>query len=551
MKKINIILLSLLASVILLCGCEKEPAAVNEPAIQQEDTGDAITIDETSDDINAVTIDTQSDNDNSDAQEANEEAADEENAGDDASTEETSSDDASSDTASSDTAKDNSVQPGNEGGMKLSLNGTQIVDSNNNPFRLKGVSTHGIGWFPQYVNYDAFKCMRDTWGINCVRLAMYSDEGAGYCTGGNKNDLKALINKGVGYATDLGMYVIIDWHVLGEGDPNVHKDDAIEFFREMSSNYARNDNVLYEICNEPNGNVKWPEVKKYAEEVIPVIRERDKDALIIVGTPTWSQDVDVAAKDPIKGYDNILYAIHFYADTHKDDLRNKMANALNRGLPLFCSEFGICDASGNGAINVAEADKWMDAMNSAKMSYCIWNLSNKNESSSLIVSTCDKTSDWTYDDLSDEAKWYLGVLGAKTPDKEASSDASAKETAKDDSAKDDSSKDAPAKQDPASSDGLMVKASDVNRWNDGKNNFCQIDVNISNKGKPKKTWKAVIELENDFEIDQEWNGNYKKEGKKVIITPVDYNKELKDGDSYDIGFIVKSAKEIKIKNVSF
>ena len=539
----HILALSIAASLALMCGCEKEPA-VNDTSISDSTVSEeTITFDETSTD-DSDTENVQKDLQSDDSESTSDTSS--ENSDTNASDSDTASDDEASknsDIASDDEAVASDFSEGAKD-MKLALDGTHIVDSNNNPVQLKGVSTHGIGWFPQYVNYDAFKCMRDVWGINCVRLAMYSDEGAGYCTGGDKNELKTLVNKGVGYATDLGMYVIIDWHVLGEGDPNVHKDDAIEFFKEMSSNYASNDNVIYEICNEPNGNVKWADVKSYAEEVIPVIRERDNDALIIVGTPTWSQDVDIAAADPIKDYDNILYAIHFYADTHKDDLRAKMAKALDAGLPLFCSEFGICDASGNGSVNIEEADKWIAAMNEAKMSYCIWNLSNKNESSSLISAGCIKTADWTYEDLSDEGKWYLGVLGAKVADAKNSEadkeevDAKNSETAKENA-------------DAEASEGLCAKASDVNRWNDGKNNFCQIDVNISNKGKTKNTWKVTIELENDFEIDQEWNGVYKQEGKKVIITPVDYNKTLKDGDSYDIGFIVKSAKDIKIKNVSY
>jgi len=277
----------------------------------------------------------------------------------DAQTDETQSDDSDSDEATistdNNTATADSGMTPFEAHGKLTLNGTKIVDANNEPFQIKGVSTHGIAWFPQYVNADAFASVRNDWNGNCMRLAMYSDEDNGYCSGGNKDNLKQLVKDGVQYATDLGMYVIIDWHVLGEQNPNVHKDEAKQFFAEMSSLYADYDNVLYEICNEPNGNVNWSSIKKYAEEVIPVIRKNDSDALIIVGTPTWSQDVDQAAKDPIKGYDNILYTIHFYADTHKEDLRRKARIAIDANLPLFCTEFGICDASGNGKCNQTEA----------------------------------------------------------------------------------------------------------------------------------------------------------------------------------------------------
>ena len=176
----------------------------------------------------------------------------------------------------------------------------------------KGVSTHGLAWFPEYVNKDAFQTLRDDWGANVVRLAMYTDENGGYCTDGNREQLKQLVSDGVEYATELGMYVIIDWHILHDQDPTVYQGEAEDFFAEMSAKYAKYDNVIYEICNEPNGGATWDgSVKPYAETIIPIIRKNDKDAIIIVGTPTWSQDVDAAADNPITGQTNIMYAIHF------------------------------------------------------------------------------------------------------------------------------------------------------------------------------------------------------------------------------------------------
>ena len=139
--------------------------------------------------------------------------------------------------------------------------------------------------------------------------------------------------------------------------------------------------------------------------MIPVIRKNDKDAVIIVGTPTWSQDADIAADDPIEGYDNIMYTIHFYAATHKENIRNKLKTARDKGLAIFISEFSICDASGNGGIDYGEAEKWMDLIREYNLSYAGWNVSNKDETSSLIKSSCTKTSGWTEDDLSETGIW--------------------------------------------------------------------------------------------------------------------------------------------------
>lgn len=288
---------------------------------------------------------------------------------------------------------------------KLRVNGTNIVDKNGDSFQLKGISTHGLQWFPQYVNQDAFIYMRDEWGINAIRLAMYSNPNDGYTT-----NLHEIVKNGVEYAKNAGIYVIIDWHILGDGNPNTNKNSAIAFFKEMASLYKDYDNVIYEICNEPNGDVQWErDIKPYAQEVIREIRNIDNSTIIVVGTPTWSQDVDIAARNPIAGYDNIMYTLHFYAGTHKEYLRQKLSTALNAGLPIFVTEFGISDASGNGALDINEGNTWIDFLNTNNISWMCWNLSNKDESSSLLKNT-NKVTGWTREELSDEGKWLLEAL---------------------------------------------------------------------------------------------------------------------------------------------
>lgn len=286
----------------------------------------------------------------------------------------------------------------------LRVDGTQLVDQNGDPIQLYGMSTHGIAWFPQFVSYDSFKTLRDDWNTNCVRLAMYTHEYNGYCNGGDQEYLKSLVRTGVDAATELGMYVIIDWHVLQDQDPNVYKEQSKTFFKEMSETYANNTNVIYEICNEPNGYATWESVKSYAEEVIPVIRANDPDAIIIVGTPTWSQDIDKAKENPLDE-ENILYALHFYAGTHKDVLWNRLDSCVQNGLPVIVSEFGMCDASGNGANDFESTKSWMNVIERHNISFFCWNLANKDESSSVFKASCTKTSDWTEEDMNESGKW--------------------------------------------------------------------------------------------------------------------------------------------------
>lgn len=295
----------------------------------------------------------------------------------------------------------------------LSVNGANLVDANGEKMQLRGMSTHGIAWFPDFVSMETFKFLRDEWNTNCVRLAMYTHEYNGYCAGGDKEWLKGLVKNGVEYAAELGMYVIVDWHVLNEQNPLTYKDEALKFFDEMSGLYADYGNVIYEICNEPNGSGSWNDVTAYANEVIPVIRTNDPDSVIIVGTPTWSQDIDQAMNSPLK-YDNIMYAFHFYAATHTDWLRSRMENCINNGLPVFISEFGMCDASGNGAIDTYQSEQWKALIDKYNTSYMCWNLANKNESSSILKESCRKLSGWTDDDLSEQGRIVRGWFTSET-----------------------------------------------------------------------------------------------------------------------------------------
>jgi len=294
---------------------------------------------------------------------------------------------------------------------QLSVKGTQLVDKNSKPVQLKGVSTHGINWDIgyQYVNEESFKTIRDKWGVNTVRLAMYTEDYNGYCVTDDENRKKLLetIDTGVKAATKLGMYVIIDWHVLNDQDPQKHQKEAVAFFKKISKKYSSYNNVLYEICNEPNGPVTWNGIKKYARKVIKAIRKNSGKAIIIIGTPTWSQDVDIASGSPLKGFSNIMYTIHFYAATHQDSYREKLKTAHKNGLPVICTEFGTCEASGNGAYDFKSANKWIKIMDEYKMSYMCWSFSNKAESASLLASSCTKTSGFKTPDLSEQGKWLV------------------------------------------------------------------------------------------------------------------------------------------------
>lgn len=312
--------------------------------------------------------------------------------------------------SSSGISQDPVIQPSGSGIVsqhgQLSVKGTNIVDKNGNPYQLRGMSTHGITWFPDFVNENAFKTLRDDWKTNVVRMAMYVDEwNNGSCYMSNKEGSRQLLEKGVDLCIKLDMYTIIDWHVLNPGDPTKYTNEAKDFFDYVSRKYAAYPNIIYEICNEPNSGADWNgKIKPYAETIIPVIRANDPDAIIIVGTPTWSQDIDQALANPLK-FDNVMYAIHFYAATHTDWLRERVKTCHDGGLPIFASEFGMCDASGGGANNFNEATKWLEMFDQMNISYCNWALADKQETCCVINPGAGANGGWSENNLTESGKW--------------------------------------------------------------------------------------------------------------------------------------------------
>ena len=305
-----------------------------------------------------------------------------------------------------------------------------MVDQNGVPTQLRGASTHGMHWFPQYVNQNAFQTLRDDWGINMVRLVCYPrDVGSvGYLTGGDstKQQLDTLIQNGVDYATKLGMYALVDWHVHAY-NPNEYLKEAKIFFTKYATMYKDHDNVLYEICNEPTGT-NWysgngKDLYTYCSEVIKTIRAIDPDAIIICGTNTWSQDVDQVAAKPMKalGYENIMYTCHFYSATHQENLMKKVRQATKDGTPIFVTEFGICSADGNGSYNPESADRWIALLDELNISFACWSYSNCNEKSAYFKSSCSNAGgDWTADDLTTTGKWLINTCRAHEEKENAS-----------------------------------------------------------------------------------------------------------------------------------
>jgi endoglucanase len=287
---------------------------------------------------------------------------------------------------------------------QLKVSGSKLCDKNGKVIQLKGMSSHGLQWHP--LSAKAVDNLADNWKCSVIRAAMYTSEN-GYI--GNEAAMKAKVKTVVDEAIKKGIYVIIDWHILHDGNPNTYKTQSKAFFTEMSKKYGSYPNVIYEICNEPNGDASWNDIKTYANYVIPAIRKNDPDNIIVVGTPNWSQGVNTAADNPIKGK-NIMYALHFYAGSHGITLQLAAEYALSKGIAIFVTEWGTTDASGNGKLYLSDAKGWIDWMNKNKLSWCNWSYCNQAESTAVLKLNASMDTSSSASQLTESGKWVKALI---------------------------------------------------------------------------------------------------------------------------------------------
>jgi endoglucanase len=291
---------------------------------------------------------------------------------------------------------------------QLSVSGTQLVDQKGETVVLRGMSFGWHNFWPGFYNADVVHWLYKDWDCSVIRAAMGVEPDSGYLKdpAWSENNIKAVVDA----AIKEGVYVIIDWH-----SHNINMPQAKDFFIEMAKEYGSYPNVIYELFNEPDYE-SWAEVKAYAVEIITAIRAIDPDNIILVGSPHWDQDINLPANDPIIGFKNIMYTMHFYAATHKQWLRDRSDSALKKGLPVFISESAGMEASGDGRIDDEEWKKWLDWAEKNKLSWVVWSVSDKNETCSVLKKSASSKGNWIESDLKEsgiKSRDYIRYFNSK------------------------------------------------------------------------------------------------------------------------------------------
>ncbi|MGT2513969.1 glycoside hydrolase family 5 protein [Sphingomonas panni] len=287
---------------------------------------------------------------------------------------------------------------------RLAVKGNRVVDAQGRPYAVHGMSLFWSQWQPRYYDPATVAWLVRDWRVTAVRAAIGAQQG-GYDTQPEAETKRA--EAVIDAAIAQGIYVVVDWHAH-----QPRADDAVRFFSHIATKYRGVPNLIYETYNEPLPEHGWAKVlKPYHAKVIGAIRAIDPGAFVVAGTRSWSQDVDEAAADPLP-FANVAYTLHFYAATHKGELRAKAETAMQRGVALFVTEYGTTAANGDAPIDAKETQTWWDWCAKNGISYLNWSVANKDEASAILKPATQALSGWSEADLTESGRLVRGHLRA-------------------------------------------------------------------------------------------------------------------------------------------
>jgi endoglucanase len=293
-----------------------------------------------------------------------------------------------------------------EANGQLTVCGVGLCNEHGKQIQLRGMSTHGTQWYSQCVTDGSLDTLASDWNADVVRISTYVQEG-GYET--DPARFTALVNRYIDMLTARGMYAIVDWHMLEPGDPNFNLERAKTFFTAIAERNNGNNNIIYEVANEPHG-VSWQTIKGYHEQIIPVIRAKDPDAVVLLGTRAWSSlgvsegsNESEVVNNPVDA-SNVMYTFHFYAASHGQEYLDALSRAADR-IPMFITEFGTQDYAGEGGNDFAMSQRYLDLAASKKISWVNWNFSDDHRSGAVLTEGSCASGSFGTGNLKESGRW--------------------------------------------------------------------------------------------------------------------------------------------------
>ncbi|CAM4290793.1 glycoside hydrolase family 5 protein [Zobellia nedashkovskayae] len=290
---------------------------------------------------------------------------------------------------------------------QLRVDGKNMVDENGDPVQLRGMSLFWSQWMGEFYTKETVKWLKDDWNITVIRASMGVEDDGGYLT--NAVIEKAKVFEVIDAAIEEGIYVLVDWHSHHAED---HVEDAKSFFAEVAEKYGDYPNIIYETYNEPL-DVSWEAVlKPYHEAVVAEIRKYDSDNIVVCGTRNWSQGVSEVIGNKLAD-SNIMYTLHYYASTHKEDLRTDAQTALDNDVPLFVTEYGVTEYTGDGFIDIVSVEEWWAFLDANAISWCNWSVADKEENSAALKPGASGLGGWPLSEITPSGQMVRAEIKQK------------------------------------------------------------------------------------------------------------------------------------------
>ncbi|MBI3556440.1 MAG: cellulase family glycosylhydrolase [Deltaproteobacteria bacterium] len=247
---------------------------------------------------------------------------------------------------------------------------------NGKPITLRGV---GVG---DVVSGRAKRPLSDyctiagDWNANVIRMGIHPGVW-------KHTDHKAVLlelKRNVDAALAEGMFVIIDWHVIGWPDGYSETPDekwgspadlydsgfalAKDFWEQVSRSFGADSRILFELWNEPvaseddwkpSSEPKWLALKTYWKQLLAIIRKTTSNVVIVAGN-SWGYDLRGVRLAPLADV-NVAYSWHVYAgkDRNKEEHWAAHLDELQKTRPVLVTEWGF-DPSGEIADQDAQVN---------------------------------------------------------------------------------------------------------------------------------------------------------------------------------------------------